>query len=130
MAKGLQIRLVKEELRASPVRDDVVHIRRFLQLPLLQTLLTVGVLKDEALPKRLPSAAVAPLRRRSPHLASACVTRRLRFSFDFGVTLGAGFGVPFTVALSSGDGRVASWVGAKGKQRHGSEEEKRWPHVQ
>lgn len=50
MAKGLQIRLVKEELRASSVRDDVVHIRRFLQLPLLQTLLTVGVLEDEALP--------------------------------------------------------------------------------
>ena len=50
MAKGLQIRLVKEKPCASPVRDDVVHIRRFRQLPLLQTLLTVGVLKDEALP--------------------------------------------------------------------------------
>lgn len=50
MAKGLQIRLVKEEPCASPVRDDVVHIRRFLQLSLLKAFLTVGVLKDEALP--------------------------------------------------------------------------------
>lgn len=125
MAKGLQIRLVKEEPCASPVRDDVVHIRRFRQLPLLETFLTVGVLKDEALPKRLPSAAVASLCCGSSHLATTCVTRRLRFGFDFGVTLGAGFGVPFTVALSSGDGRVASWVGAKGKQRHSCVEEER-----
>lgn len=113
MAKGLQIRLVKEELRASPVRDDVVHIRRFLQLPLLQTLLTVGVLKDEALPKRLPSAAVAPLRRRSPHLASACVTRRFRFSFDFGVSLGAGLRMGVAVALASRHGLVTAWIGTE-----------------
>lgn len=108
----------------------MIHIRRLLQFSLLQAFLTVGVLKDEAFAKRLPSATVTALCRGSAHLATTCVTRRLRFGFDFGVTLGAGFGVPFTVALSSGDGRVASWVGAKGKQRHGSEEEKRWPHVQ
>lgn len=35
MAKGLQIRLVEEESCATPVRDNVVHIRRFDQLPLL-----------------------------------------------------------------------------------------------
>lgn len=50
MAKGLQIRLIKEKPCASPVRDDVVHIRRFRELSLLQAFLTVGVLKDEALP--------------------------------------------------------------------------------
>lgn len=50
MAKGLQIRLVEEKPCASPVRDDVVHIRRFRQPPLLQAFLAVGVLEDEALP--------------------------------------------------------------------------------
>lgn len=110
MAKGLQIRLVKEELRASPVRDDVVHIRRFRQLPLLQTLLTVGVLKDEALPKRLPTTAVSPLSRRSSHLATTCVTRRLRFGFDFGVSLGAGLRMGVAVALASRYGLVTAGV--------------------
>lgn len=120
MAKGLKIRLVKEELRASPVRDDVVHIRRFLELPLLQTLLTVGVLKDEALPKRLPSAAVASLCCGSSHLATACVTRRLRLGFDFGVAIGAGLRMGVAVALASRHGLVTAGVGTESQQWHGS----------
>ena len=113
MAKGLQIRLVEEESCASPVRDDVVHIRRFRQLSLLHALLAVGVLEDEAFAERLPSSAVASLCRGSAHLATACVTRRLRFCLEFGVALGAGLGVSVTVALASGDGRVASRIGAE-----------------
>lgn len=113
MAKGLQIRLVKEKPCASPVRDDVVHIRRFRQLPLLKALLTVGVLKNEALSERLPSAAVASLCRRSAHLASACVTRRLRFSFDFGVSLGAGLRMGVAVALASRHGLVTTGIGTE-----------------
>lgn len=113
MAKGLQIRLVEEKPCASTVRDDVVHIRRFRELPLLKALLTVGVLKDEAFSKRLPSAAVAPLRRRSPHLASACVTRRLRFGFDFGVTLGAGLRMGFAVTFSARHGLVTAGIGTE-----------------
>lgn len=113
MAKGLQIRLVKEELRASPVRDDVVHIRRFRELPLLKALLTVGVLKDEALPKRLPTTAVSPLSRRSSHLASACVTRRLRLGLDFGVTLGAGLRMRFAVALAARNWLVTTGIGTE-----------------
>lgn len=124
MAKGLKIRLVKEELRASSVRDDVVHIRRFRQLPLLQALLTVRVLKDEALPKRLPTAAVAALRRRSSHLASACVTRRLRLGFDFGVALGAGLRMGVAVALASRHGLVTAGVDTESQQWHGSERRK------
>ena len=89
----------------------MIHIRRLLQLPLLQTLLTVGVLKDEALPKRLPSAAVSPLSRRSSHLATTCVTRRLRFGFDFGVSLGAGLRMGVAVALASRHGLVTAWIG-------------------
>lgn len=111
MAKGLQIRLVKEKPCASPVRDDVVHIRRFRQPPLLQALLTVRVLKDEALPKRLPTAAVAALRRRSSHLATTCVTRRLRLGFDFGVALGASLRMGVAVALASRHGPVTAWIG-------------------
>ena len=113
MAKGLKIRLVKEELRASPVRDDVVHIRRFLQPPLLQALLTVGMLEDEAFSKRLPSAAVSPLSRRSSHLATTCVTRRLRLGFDFGVALGASLRMGVAVALASRHGLVTAGIGTE-----------------
>lgn len=113
MAKGLQIRLVKEEPCASPVRDDVVHIRRFLQLSLLEAFLTVGVLKDEAFSKRLPTTAVAALSRSSAHLATTCVTRRLRFGFDFGVALGAGLCMGVAVALASRHGLVTAGVGTE-----------------
>ena len=111
MAKGLQIRLVEKKPCASPVRDDVVHIRRFRQLPLLETFLTVGVLKDEAFSKRLPTSAVAPLCRGSSHLATTCITRRLRFGFDFGVTLGAGLRMGFAIALAARHGLVTAWIG-------------------
>lgn len=111
MAKGLQIRLVEEKPCASPVRDDVVHIRRFRQPPLLQAFLAVWVLEDEALPKRLPSAAVASLCCGSSHLATTCVTRRLRFGFDFGVTLGAGLRMGFAIALAARHGLVTAGVG-------------------
>lgn len=124
MAKGLQIRLIKEELRASPVRDDMVHIRRFRQLPLLKALLTVGVLKDEALPKRLPSAAVSALCRGSAHLATTCVTRRLRFGFDFGVALGASLRMGVAVTFASRHGFVTAWIGAKSEKRHGRKRRK------
>ena len=124
MAKGLQIRLVEEESCASPVRDDVVHIRRFRQLSLLQALLAVGVLKDEAASQCLPSPTIATLRGRSSHLASACIACSLRFCLEFGVALGAGLGVSVTVALASGDGRVASRIGAECEKGHSSEEEK------
>lgn len=113
MAKGLQIRLVEEKPCASPVRDDVVHIRRFLQPPLLQTLLTVWVLKDEALPKRLPSAAVASLCCGSSHLATTCVTRRLRLGFDFGVALGAGLRMGFAVTFAARHGLVTAGIGTE-----------------
>lgn len=89
----------------------MVHIRCFRQLPLLQALLAVGVLQDEAFAKRLPSAAVAALSRSSAHLASACVTRRLRFGFDFGVTLSTGLRMSFAVALASRHGLVTAGVG-------------------
>lgn len=91
----------------------MVHIRRFRQLSLLQAFLTVGVLKDEALPKRLPSAAVASLCRGSSHLATTCVTRRLRLGFDFGVTLGAGLRMGVAVALASRHGPVTAWIGTE-----------------
>lgn len=113
MTKGLKIRIVKEELRASPVRDDVVHIRCFRQLPLLQALLAVGVLQDETFAKRLPSAAVAALSRSSAHLATSCVTRRLRFGFDFGVTLSTGLRMSFTVAFPARHGLVTTGIGTE-----------------
>ena len=124
MAKGLQICLVEEELRASPVRHDVVHIRRFDQLPLLQAFLTVGVLEDEAFAERLPAAAVATLRGRSSRLAPAGIACSLRLGFEFGVALGACLRMSFAIALPSGDGRVASRIGAECEKGHSSEEEK------
>lgn len=113
MAKGLQISLIKEEPCAATVRDDVVHIRRFRQPPLLQAFLTVGMLENEAFAQRLPTSAVSPLRRGSSHLATACVTRRLRFSFDFGVSLGAGLRMGVAVALAPRHGLVTAWIGTE-----------------
>ena len=108
MAKGLQVCLVEEKPCASPVRDDVIHIRRFLQLSLLKAFLAIGMLEDEALPKRLPTSAVAALCRRSSHLTSACVTRRRRFCFDFGVALGADLRMGVAIAVATRNGPVTA----------------------
>ena len=114
MAKGLQIRLVKEKPCASPVRDDVVHIRRFRQLPLLQAFLTVGVLEDEASAKRLPSTAVSPLRRGPAYLATSCFSSGFRLGFEFGVALCPGLGVELAIAIPTRYGSVTAGVSAKG----------------
>ena len=119
MAKGLQIRLVKEEPCASPVRDDVVHIRRFRQLPLLQTLLTVGMLKNEASAKRLPSTAVSPLRRGPAYLATSYLSSGFRLGFEFGVALSAGLRMLIAVAFAARHGPMTAGVSAKSKQWHG-----------
>ena len=115
MTKGLQIRLVEEESCASPVRDDVVHIRRFRQLSLLHALLAVGVLEDEALPERLPTPAVAALRRRSSHLATACIACGLRLGFDFSVALGAGLRMAIAIALTARNRGMTAGVGTESK---------------
>ena len=114
MAKGLQIRLVEEEPCASPVRDDVVHIRRLHKLPLFEALLTVGMLKDEAASQCLPSPAVASLRGRPSHLAAACIACSLRLGFEFGVALCPGLGMEVAVTLSTRYGSVTAGVSAKG----------------
>lgn len=91
----------------------MVHIRRFRQLPLLQTLLTVGVLKDEAFAKRLPSATVTALCCGSSHLATTFLAPRFRLGLEFSVAFGTCLGMSFAVALASGDGRVASRIGTE-----------------
>ena len=115
MAKGLQIRLIKEEPCTSPVRDDVVHIRRFRQLPLLQAFLTVGMLQDEAASQCLPLAAVPPLRRGPAYLATSYLSSGFRLGLEFGVALGAGLLVDLTVALASRHGPVTAGVGTESK---------------
>lgn len=112
MAKGLQIRLVEEEPCASPVRDDVVHIRRFDELPLLKAFLAIGMLKDEAFSKRLPTPAVATLCGRSPRLAAACITCSLRLGLEFGVALGACLRMGVAVAFAARHGPVTAGVSA------------------
>ncbi len=115
MAKGLQIRLVEKKPCTSPVRDDVVHIRRFRQLPLLETFLTVGMLKNEASAKRLPSTAVSPLRRGPAYLATSYLSSGFRLGFDFGVTLGAGLRMGFAVTFASRHGLVTTGIGTESK---------------
>ena len=102
----------------------MIHISGFDELPLLQAFLAIGMLKNEASAKCLPTAAVAALCGRSPHLASACVTRRLRLGFDFGVTLGAGLRMGVAVALASRHGPVTAGVRAECEKWHGSDRRK------
>lgn len=102
----------------------MVHISRLRKPPLLQALLAIRMLQDEALPKRLPSAAVAALCGRSPHLATTFLAPGFRLGLEFSVAFGTCLGMSFAVALASGDGRVASRIGAECKKGHDSEEEK------
>ena len=102
----------------------MVHIRGLHKLPLLQALLAVGVLEDEAFAERLPTSAVAALCRGSAHLATACVTRRLRFGLDFGVALGAGLRMGVAVAFAARHGPVTAGVSTESQEWHSSEEEK------
>lgn len=107
------------------MRNNVVHIRGLDELPLLEAFLTVGMLKDEASTKRLPPAAIASLRGCSSRLAPTGITCSLRLGLEFRIALGACLGMSFAIALASGDGRVASRIGAECEKGHGSEEEKR-----
>ena len=115
MTEGLKVCLIKEELRASSVRNDVVHIGCFRQPPLLQAFLTVGVLKDEAFSKRLPTSAVSPLCRGSAHLATACFACGLRLGLEFGVALGAGLRMAIAIALTARYGSMTAGVGTESK---------------
>lgn len=113
MAERLKVCLIEEKLRASPMRNDVIHVRRFHKLPLLEAFLTVGMLKNEASAKRLPSTAVSPLRRGPAHLATSYFSSGFRLSLEFGVALGAGLLVDLTVALASRHGLVTAGVGTE-----------------
>lgn len=124
MTERLKVRLIKEKLRASPMRNNVVDVRCLYKLPLLKTFLTVGMLKNEASAQRLPSPAVASLRGRPSHLAAACIACSLRLGFEFGVALCPGLCVEIAVTLSTRYGSVTAGVSAKGKKGHSSEEEK------
>lgn len=93
----------------------MVHIRRFRQLPLLQTLLTVGVLKNEAPTKRLPSPTIATLCRGPSHLATSHLAGGFRLGFEFGVALGAGLRMSVAVAFASRHGPVTAGVGTESK---------------
>ena len=82
------------------------------------------MLKDEASAQCLPAAAVATLRGRSSRLAPAGIACSLCLGLEFRIALGACLGMSFAIALASGDGRVASRIGAECEKGHSSEEEK------
>lgn len=91
----------------------MIHVRRFHKLPLLEAFLTVGMLKNEASAKRLPSTAVASLRGRPSHLAPACIACGLRLGLEFGVALCPGLRMGVAVALASRHGLVTAGVGTE-----------------
>ena len=92
----------------------MIHIRCLDELSLLQAFLAIGMLKNEASAQCLPSPAVASLRGRSPHLATACITGSLRLGLDFGVALCPGLGVELAIAIPTRYGSVTAGVSAKG----------------
>lgn len=114
MAERLKVCLIEEKLRASPMRNDVIHVRRFHKLPLLEAFLTVGMLKNEASAKRLPSTAVSPLRRGPAYLATSYLSSGFRLGFEFGVALCPGLGVELAIAIPARYGSVTAGVSAKG----------------
>lgn len=103
----------------------MIHISGFDELPLLQAFLAIGMLKNEASAKCLPSSTIATLRGRSSRLAPTDIACSLRLGLEFRIALGACLGMSFAIALASGDGRVASRIGAECEKGHSSEEEKR-----
>lgn len=115
MAERLKVCLIEEKLRASPMRNDVIHVRRFHKLPLLEAFLTVGMLKNEASAKRLPSPTIATLCRGPSHLATSHLAGGLRLGLDFGVALCPGLGMEVAVTLSSRHGPVTAGVGTESK---------------
>lgn len=113
VTQRLKVRLIEEKLRASPMRNDVIHVRRFHKLPLLEAFLTVGMLKNEASAQCLPLAAVSPLRRGPAYLATSYLSSGFRLGFEFGVALCPGLCMGFAVALASRHGLVTAGVGTE-----------------
>ena len=119
MAERLKVCLIEEKLRASPMRDYVIHVRSLNELPLLQAFLAVGVLQDKASSQCLPSPTIATLRRSSSHLATTHLAGGLRLGLEFGVALGAGLRMLIAVAFAARHGPMTAGVSAKSKQWHG-----------
>lgn len=118
MTKGLKVPLVVEEGAVALVRDDVIDVGRHHDLSMLEALFTIGVLRDEAISKLLPTVRVTAGVRIARDLHALLLTSLGGLSFGLSVTLGACLLVAFTVAVATRHGAVTSWIGTQCKERH------------
>lgn len=118
MTKGLKVPLVVEEGSITLVRYDVIDVGRHHDLSLLEALFTIGVLRDEAISKLLPSVRVSACVRVARDLYALLLTPLGGLSLGLSVTLGACLLVAFTVAVATRHGAVTSRVGAESEERH------------
>ena len=115
MAERLKVCLIEEKLRASPMRNDVIHVSGLDELPLPQAFLTVWMLQDEAASQCLPSPTIATLRRGPAHLATSFLSSGFRLGLKFGVALCPGLGVELAISIPARYGPVTAGVGTESK---------------
>ena len=100
------------------MRLDVVDVCGRCESSFLHALLAVRVLKDEALSKLLPSAAVSALSGRPFDGPSSRFTELLRLFGLNRVALDSRFSMPSAVPVSSRRGGMATRIAANREKRH------------
>lgn len=118
MAKGLKVPLVVEEGAVALVRDDVIDVGRHHDLSMLEALFTIGVLRDEAISKLLPTVRVTAGVRIARDLHALLLTSLGGLSLGLSVTLGACLLVALTVALTTRHWAVAPRIRTDSQQWH------------
>lgn len=86
MTEALQIGFVVEKRTVTAVRHDVVNVRRQREDALLQTLLTMRMLREKTVAQYLPAVAVPPFGRRAFLLAPTLETNLMGFLFCLSVS--------------------------------------------
>lgn len=104
--------------------DDVIDVGRHHDLSMLEALFTIGVLRDEAISKLLPSVRVSACVRVARDLNALLLTSLGGLSLGLSVTPGACFLVAFTVAVATRHGAVTSRICAQGEQWHDEPQKK------
>lgn len=110
MTKGLKVSLVVKKRSISFMWDDVIDVGRHHDLSMLEALFTIGVLRDEAISKLLPTVRVTAGVRIARDLHALLLTSLGGLSLGLSVTLGACLLVAFTVAVATRHRAVTSGI--------------------
>lgn len=98
--------------------DDVIDVGRHHDFSLLEALFTIGVLRDEAISKLLPTVRVTAGVRIARDLHALLLTSLGGLSLGLSVTLCACLLVAVAVTIAAKNRAVTSRVGAESEERH------------